>query len=172
VTVSDGERLKRGSLTDEERAKWAVEAWRLNDKFGLSFRAIEEKWAREKNFVVSHVTIRRWVNEARTQSKILDLYEPAQVRLELLGQLERYRDAIQAALDAGEVDFDVAMKMLLGVADRISKLTNAPVAPTGRMEIVAPEQATPNLALLEEIRKLEEHEREKEEREANDGLMD
>lgn len=172
MTVSDGERLKRGSLTAEERAAWAVKAWRLTDKFGLSYRAIEEKWEREENFRVSHVTIRKWVNEARTQSKILELYEPAQVRLELLGQLERYRDAIQAALDAGEIEFDVGMKMLLGVADRISKLTNAPVAPTSQVEISTADKARPDMALLEELRKVTEHEKSTEEREANDGLMD
>jgi cell division FtsZ-interacting protein ZapD len=171
VTVSDGERLKRGSLTDEERAKWAVKAWRLNDKFGMSFRAIEDKWAAE-GFLVSHVTIRKWVNDARTQSKILELYEPAQVRLELLGQLERYRDAIQAAMDNTEIEFDVGMKMLLGVADRISKLTNAPVTPTNRTEIVDVEKAMPNAALMEELRKVTEHDNQTEEREANDGLMD
>lgn len=171
MTVSDGERLKRGSLTAEERAEWAVKAWRLNDKFGMSFRAIEDKWAAE-GFLVSHVTIRKWVNEARTQSKILELYEPAQVRLELLGQLERYRDAIQAAMDNCEIEFDVGMKMLLGVADRISKLTNAPVAPTNRMEIVDVEKAMPNAALMEELRKVTEHDKQTEEREANDGLLD
>jgi len=172
VTVSDGERLRRGSLTAEQRAEWAVKAWRLSDKFNMSYRAIEEKWAAEENFHVSHVTIRKWVNDARDQAKILELYEPGQVRLDLLGKLERYQESIQAALDAGEIDFDVGMKMLLGVVDRIAKLTNAPVTPTSKLEVSAPEKVSPNMALLEELRRVTEHERETEEREANDGLMD
>lgn len=171
MTVSDGERLRRGSLTAEERAVWAVKAWRLTDKFGLSFRAIEEKWAREDNFLVSHVTIRKWVNEARTQAKILELYEPAQVRLDLLGKYERNYEATQAAMDAGEIPFDVGMKLLLGISRDIAKLTNAPVAPTNRVEVTTTE-VRPDAAILEELRKVAEHEKEMEEMERNDGLMD
>jgi hypothetical protein len=171
VTVSDGERLRRGSLTAEERAEWAVKAWRLVDKFGLSFRAIEEKWAREEGFLVSHVTIRRWVNEARTQAKILELYEPAQVRLDLLGKYERNYEATQAAMDAGEIAFDVGMKLLLGISRDIAKLTNAPVQPTSRVEHVI-EEHRPDAAILEELRRVAESEREMEEMEANDGLLD
>lgn len=170
MTVSDGERLRRGSLTAEERAEWAVKAWRLVDKFGLSFRAIEEKWAKE-GFLVSHVTIRRWVNDARTQAKILELYEPAQVRLDLLGKYERNYEATQAAMDAGEVGFDVGMKLLLGISRDIAKLTNAPVAPTNRVEVTTTE-VRPDAAILEEVRRVTEHEAEMEEMEANDGLMD
>lgn len=172
MTVSDGERLRRGSLTAEERAVWAVKAWQLADKFNMSYRQIEERWAAEHGFRVSHVTIRKWVNDARAQSKILELYEPAQVRLDLLGKLERYQEAIQAAMDAGDIDFADGMKMLIQVGRDIAKLTNAPVAPTTKHEFTATEAARPDMALLEELRKVTQHEKEMEEMEANDGLMD
>jgi len=171
VTVSDGERLRRGSLTAEERATWAVKAWRLADKFGLSFRAIEEKWEREEGFRVSHVSLRRWASDVRTQSKILELYEPAQVRLDLLGKYERNYEATQAAMDAGEIPFDVGMKLLLGISRDIAKLTNAAVMPTSRVEHVI-EEHRPDAAILEELRRVTQHEQEMEEMESNDGLMD
>ena len=169
MTVSDGERLKRGSLTPEERSRWAVKAWRLADRGNMSFRQIEDHFAAE-GFLVSHVTIRKWVNDARAQASILELYEASQVRMDLLGKLEHYRDSIQAAMDTGELEFEPGMKLLLGVTDRISKLTNAPVSPTTKYEITGVEQPMPDMVLLEELRKAKEHAKKMAEMEGNDGL--
>lgn len=170
MTVSDGERLKRGSLTAEERAQWAVKAWRLADTANMSFRQIEAKFARDENFIVSHVTIRKWVNEAREQAKILELYEAAQVRLDLLGKLEAYRDSIQAAMDHGEIGFEAGMKLLLGVTDRIAKLTNAPVAPVSKVEVDDRRDQPLDVAILEELKKAKDHARRMAEMEERDGL--
>lgn len=170
MTVSDGERLRRGSLTNEERAQWAVKAWRLADRGNMSFRQIEEHFARTEGFIVSHVTIRKWVNEARNQAAILELYEASQVRLDLLGKLEHYRDSIQAAIDTGEIGFEPGMKLLLGVTDRISKLTNAPVAPTSKVEVTTASDVSPNMVLLQELKKASDHAKKMAEMEENDGL--
>jgi hypothetical protein len=172
VTVSDGERLKRNSLTAEERAEWAVKAWLLLDTQDMTLRSISKKWLAEHDFYVSHVTIGKWVNEVRRQEKILDLYESEQTRLTQLGKLEHYQEATRAAMDSGEIPFDVAMKLLLSLSKEISRLTNAAVAPTSKVEITETERAHPDMALLEELRKVTEHEKRMEEREANDGLMD
>jgi len=170
VTVSDGERLKRGSLTAEERAQWAVKAWHLMDTQDMSPRSISRKWAAE-GFYVSHVTINKWVNHVRRQEKVLDLYESEQVRLTQLGKLEHYQEATRAAMDGSEIPFDVGMKLLLSLSKEISRLTNAAVAPTTKYEVTT-ESAHPDLAIMEELRKLAEHENETEEKEAGDGLMD
>jgi hypothetical protein len=172
VTVSDGERLKRGSLTAEERAEWAVKAWQLMDTQDMTSRSISRKWQAEHGFYVSHVSITKWVNEVRRQEKVLDLYETEQSRLTQLGKLEHYQEATRAAMDAGEIAFDVGMKLLLSLSKEISRLTNAAVAPTSKVEFSATEQVHPDMALLEELRKVTEHEKKTEEREADDGLMD
>jgi hypothetical protein len=171
--VSDGERLKRGSLTAEERAKWAVEAWRLMDTQDMTSRSISRKWQAEHDgFYVSHVTITKWVNEVRRQEKVLDLYESEHSRLTQLGKLEHYQEATRAAMDTGEIPFDVGMKLLLSLSKEISRLTNAAVAPTNKTEFSVTDAVHPDMALLEELRKVTQHEQEMEEMESNDGLMD
>lgn len=172
MTVSDGERLKRNSLTPEERARWAVEAWRLMDTQDMSPRSISKKWKAEHDFYVSHVTITKWINDVRRQEKVLDNYEAEQVRLTQLGKLEHYQEATRAAMDTGEIPFDVGMKLLLSLSKEISRLTNAAVAPTNKTEFSVSETVHPDMALLEELKRVTEHEREMEEHEANDGLMD
>jgi hypothetical protein len=169
VTVSDGERLKRGSLTAEERAKWAVEAWQLMDTQDMSSRSISRKWQREHGVYVSHVSITKWVNDVRRQEKVLDLYESEQVRLTQLGKLEHYQEATRAAMDHGEIPFDSGMKLLISLSKEISRLTDAAKTPTDQIEITT---AHPDMAILEELRKVTQHEKEMEELEANDGLMD
>lgn len=170
MTVSDGERLKRGSLTDEERAKWAVKAWQLMDERDMTSRSISRKWAAE-GFYVSHVTITKWVNWVRRNEKILDLYEAEQSRLTQLGKLENYQEATRTAMEAGEIPFDTGMKLLIQLSREISRLTNAAVAPTTKYEVTT-ETVGPDMVLMEELRKVTQHEAEMEEHEANDGLMD
>jgi hypothetical protein len=172
VTVSDGERLKRGSLTAEERAKLAVEAWQLMDTQDMSSRSISRKWQAEGRGYISHVSITKWVNHVRRQEKILDLYESEQVRLTQLGKLEHYQEATRAAMDAGEIPFDVGMKLLLSLSKEISRLTDAAKTPTNRVEFDGTVTTHPDMALLEELHKVTLHEQEMEDLEANDGLMD
>lgn len=171
MTVSDEKRLKRGSLTDEERARWAVKAWQLMDEQDMTPRSISRKWVADHDFYVSHVTILKWVNWVRRQEKILDLYESEQVRLTQLGKLENYQEATRTAMEAGEIPFDVGMKLLLSLSKEISRLTNAAVAPTNKYEVTS-EAVGPDMALLEELKRVTQHEAEMEEMEANDGLMD
>lgn len=171
MTVSDGERLRRGSLTPEERAEWAVKAWQLMDTQDMTARSISKKWVTEHGFYVSHVTILKWVNDVRRQEKVLDLYESEQVRLTQLGKLEHYQEATRAAIEAGEIPFDAGMKLLIQLSKEISRLTNAAVAPTTKYEVTT-EPAHPDIALLEELRRVTQHEQETEEMENSDGLME
>lgn len=171
MTVSDGERLKRGSLTAEERAKWAVQAWQLMDTQDMSSRSISRKWQAEHGIYVSHVSITKWVNDVRRQEKVLDIYAAEHVRLTQLGKLEHYQEATRTAMEGGEIPFDVGMKILLSLSKEISRLTNAAVAPTNKVE-VSTEAAHPDMALLEELHRVTQHEKDMEDLEANDGLMD
>lgn len=172
MTVSEDGRLHRGSLTAEERAKWAVKAWELVDELDMSFRDIQRKWVAEHGFYVSHVTIRRWVNEVRREEKILEMYEAEDVRLTLLGKYENYQRSIRAAMDTGEVDFEPGMKLLLSVAKEIAKLANAAVAPTNKVEVTGDVAAVaPNLALFAELKRaVNAHEHQTKDMEENDGL--
>jgi hypothetical protein len=172
VTVSDGERLKRGSLTAEERAELAVEAWQLMDTQDMGSRSISKKWQAERKIYVSHVTIVKWVNDVRRQEKVLDIYAAEHVRLTQLGKLEHYQESTRAAVERAEIPFDVGMKLLLSLSKEISRLTNAAVAPTNKTEFSVAETAHPDMAILEELRRVTEHEQEMEEMESNDGLMD
>jgi hypothetical protein len=172
VTVSEEGRLHRGSLTAEERAEWAVKAWELIDEQDMSFRDIQRKWMAEHGFYVSHVTIRKWVNQVRREEKLLELYEAEDVRLGLLGKYENYQRSIRAAMDTGELDFEPGMKLLLSVAKEIAKLANAAVAPTNKVEVTGDAgQLSPNLALFNELqRAVNAHEHKTRDMEENDGL--
>jgi hypothetical protein len=172
VTVSEDGRLHRGSLTAEERAKWAVKAWELVDEHEMSPRSISRKWVEDHGFYVSHVTIRRWINDVRREEKLLDEYGAEDVRLGLLGKYERYQECIKAAMDTGELDFEPGMKLLLSVAKEIAKLANAAVAPTNKVEVTGDAgQLSPNLALFNELQQsVTAHERRTKDMEENDGL--
>lgn len=172
MTVSEDGRLHRGSLTAEERAKWAVQAWELVDEQDMSFRDIQRKWLAEHGFYVSHVTIRKWVNEVRREEKILEEYEAEDVRLTLLGKYENYQRSIRAAMSTGEVEFEPGMKLLLSVAKEIGKLANAAVAPTNKVEVTGDAAGlSPNLALFNELqRAVRSHESRTKDMEENDGL--
>lgn len=172
MTVSEEGRLHRGSLTAEERAEWAVKAWRLIDEQDMTFRQIQRKWMDEHNFYVSHVTIRKWVNDVRREEKVLEQYEAEDSRLTLLGKLEHYQSSIRAAMDTGEIDFEPGMKMLLAVARDIAKLTNAAVAPTNKVEVTGDAGSiAPNMAVFAALRRdVAEHEDRTRRMEENDGL--
>jgi hypothetical protein len=170
VTVSEDGRLHRGSLTAEERAKWAVKAWRLIDEEDMTFRAIQQKWMDEHGFYVSHVTIRKWVNLVRREEKVLEEYDAEDVRLTLLGKLEHYQASIRAAMTNGEVDFEPGMKMLLAVARDLAKLTNAAVAATSKLEITGADVAPPMAMLAELRRSVDEHATRTKDMEDSDGL--
>jgi hypothetical protein len=171
VTVSEEGRLHRGSLTAEERARLAVEAWELMDQHDMSLRSIQAKWKTERDLYVSHVTIRKWVNDVRRQEKVLEEYGAEDVRLTLLGKLERYQESIRAAMDTGEVDFEPGMKLLLAVARDLAKLTNAAVAATSKVEITNADTVSPNMAVLNELtRAVAAHNERTKDMEETDGL--
>jgi hypothetical protein len=170
VTVSEDGRLHRGSLTAEERAKWAVKAWRLIDEEDMTFRSIQQKWMDEHNFYVSHVTIRKWVNLVRREEKVLEEYDAEDVRLTLLGKLEHYQESIREAMRLGDIDFEPGMKMLLSVVRDMSKLANAAVAATNKLEITGTDVAPPMAMLAELRRSVDEHAAKTKDMEENDGL--
>lgn len=172
MTVSDGERLRRGSLTPEEKAKWQAEAWYLMDRQKLGSRSIQKKWEREHEFYVSHVTILKWVNEAREQAEILKLFGPAQVRAGQLGRIEDYLEHLWATVQTGEMPPDIGFKLIHQYESLLTKVSGSAAPTRSQVEITTGEKAHPDLALLEELRKLGEHEKQMEEMESNDGLMD
>jgi transposase len=172
VTVSDGKRLKPHSLTDSERAKWAAEAWYLNERQNMSSRSIAKKWADEQGFHVSHVTIIKWINEAREQAQVLDLFGPAQVRAGQLGRLENYLEQLLAAVQNQEIDTDVGFKLIHQYEALLTKISGSAAPVKSQVEVTTTDRAHPDMALLEELRRVTQHEKHMEEREANDGLMD
>jgi hypothetical protein len=170
--VSDGERLRRGSLAPEEKAKWQAEAWYLMDRQKLGSRSISKKWAAEHDFHVSHVTILKWVNEAREQAEILKLFGPAQVRAGQLGRIEDYLEHLWTAVQTGEMPPDVGFKLIHQYESLLTKVSGSAAPTRSQLEITSAERAHPDTLLLEELRKFAEQEEKMKEMESNDGLMD
>lgn len=168
MTVSDGERLKPHSLTAEERAELTAMAWHWNETELLSTRSIAKRIYERKKIRVSHVWVAKALNDARAQAKILDLYGPAQVRAGQIGRIEQYLEVLHAAVQAGEIAVDVGHKLILDAEKVLMKLTGS-AAPT-RVEVSEAERPTPDMVLLEELRKAKEHAKRMAEMEENDGL--
>lgn len=174
MTVSDGKRLRRRTardLTPEEKAKWQAEAWYLADREKMGSRSISSKWAAEHDLHVSHMTIINWINEARQQAKVLELFGPAEVRAGQLLRIEDYLEHLWAAVQNNEFPADVGFKLIHQYESLLTKVSGSAAPVKSQLEIVT-EQARPDMALLEELRKVTQHEQHMEEREANDGLMD
>lgn len=172
MTVSDGGRLRPHSLTTEQRAHLAALAWHWHETELLSTRSIAKRIEEREGIRVSHVWVAKALNDARDQAKILELYGPAQVRAGQIGRIEQYLEVLHAAVQAGEIDLDVGMKLIHANETLLMKVTGSAAPTRSQVEITQPEKVSPNMALLEELRKVAEQEKEMEEMEANDGLMD
>lgn len=170
MTVSDGERLKPHSLTAEERARLAAIAWHWHETELLSTRSIAKRLAEREGVRVSHVWVAKALNEAREQAKILELYGPAQVRAGQIGRIEQYLEVLHAAVQAGEIGVDVGHKLILETEKLLTKVTGSAVVPVSKVEVTEVDRPTPNMALLEELKKAKDHARRMAEMEENDGL--
>lgn len=168
MTVSDGERLKPHSLTAEERARLAALAWQWHETELLSTRSIAKRLEEREGIRVSHVWVAKALNNARDQAKILELYGPAQVRAGQIGRLEQYLEMLHAAVQANEIALDVGMKLIHNNETLLMKLTGSAAAT--RIEVAEAERPTPDMMLLEELRKATEHAKRTAEMEENDGL--
>lgn len=172
MTVSDGERLRPHSLTAETKARLGALAWRWHETELLSTRTIAKRILEREGIRVSHVWVAKALNEARKQAKILKLYGPAQVRAGQIGRLEQYLEMLHAAIQANDIAFDAGMKLIHDNEKILMKLTgSAAEGPVRQLEVTV-EKVSPNMALLEELRKVTEHEAEMDEMEATDGLLD
>jgi hypothetical protein len=191
VTVSEDGRPRRPrfSADEEERAALGDEAWALQDR-GKGLRTIQRMF-NERGIPISHATVAELISEAQDRAKFLDYVGPAQSRAASIGRLgaalERQIETIEshaAALQTGELggrdlDYDKAAAVLDKAMARYVqleqlwvKVTGAAMPTRNQLDINVPEKATPDRALLDELRKVTQHEREMEEMEANDGLMD
>jgi len=169
VTASDDGRLKPWSLTVEERARLGALAWHWNETELLSTRSIAKRLHEREGIRVSHVWVAKALNEARDQAKILELYGPAQVRAGQIGRIEQYLEVLHAAVQTREIALDVGHKLIFDAEKILMKLTGSG-APT-RVEVADErERPTPDMALLEELRKVTQHDERTAQMEENDGL--
>jgi hypothetical protein len=144
-------------------------AWQWNETELLSTRSISKRFEEREGLRVGHVTVATWLNEAREQAKILELYGPAQVRAGQIGRLEQYLETLHAAMQSGEIGVDVGHKMILQVETLLTKVTGS--AAPAKVEVSdTRERPTPDMALLDELRKAKEHAKLMEEMEDSDGL--
>lgn len=111
MTVGDEAQVGRPRMSVERKAKLGVEGWRLKDQ-GMSFRGIAAKFTKRGD-EISHTQVARLVKEAQEASQFLDLVGPAETRANQLGYLDGAIEKTEAAIEAGDVDFEPGMKLLI-----------------------------------------------------------
>lgn len=189
MTVSEDGRPRRPrfSVDEEQRAALGDEAWALSDR-GKGLRTIQRIF-NERGIPISHATVAELISEAHDRAKFLDYVGPAQSRAASIGRLgaalERQIETIDshaAALQTGELGgrdldyekaasvLDKAMARYVQLEQLWVKVTGAAMPTRHQIDDDRGERPTPDMALLDELRKAKEYAQKMQEMEENDGL--
>lgn len=147
MTESNG-----GDARARLRAALAVEAYRLNERDGLSTREIAELFTkRGPASAMSYTKVHRLIKEARDELPWLEILDRDNLRAAQAGRLEDLYSWVKKELVAGRVDMLKAATVLLKIEDRVAKLGGSD-APT-RIDVSGKAVETPrDMYVLEALR--------------------
>ena len=116
-----------GDAAARLRAALAVEAYRLNERDGMSTREIAELFT-QRGSAISHTTVHRMIREARAELPWLEILDRDNLRAAQAGRLEDLYSVVKQEMRAGRVDLLQAIDRLLKMEALIAKLggTDAP----------------------------------------------